>query len=297
MGWGKGYRNSGISHLYNYEQALARFHAVKPIRGRDVECRPLGHRDRPHFSIGLNEQQEVECCDYNAKPAVTFKPNGEVLINPQWVSVSSCAFIEEVLCIGSSQVDYKIRIHLNAGTFVVPKDGLVIKRGDAPKYHYKPIEIKRNVVHHIKRGMANNVRSQYADVFSYAHGYFKLDTKMPSDDEQREMFGVKTSVHTYGDGTTHNYEHLNSPKWALTNPEDVEEFMDMMRSDEPMDKYKAIIALRINVRAYRTSKTSYKEVLQWIDRMILTMHRDEVFKKVEVPVGVVRKDIYGWAFD
>jgi hypothetical protein len=34
-----------------------------------------------------------------------------------------------------------------------------------------------------------------------------------------------------------------------------------------------------------------------IDRMILVKHRDEVFKEVEVPAGVVRKDIYGWAFE
>jgi uncharacterized protein YjiS (DUF1127 family) len=73
--------------------------------------------------------------------------------------------------------------------------------------------------------------------------------------------------------------------------------MDMMRSDDPMDKYKAIIALRIQIGSWRSEKRTYKEVLQMIDRMILTMHRDEVFKEVEVPAGVVRKDIYGWAFE
>ena len=297
MGWGNGYRNSGITRIFSYEQALKQFNDTKPIRGREVECRPLGHRDRPHFSIQLNDKQEVECCDYNAKPAVTFKPNGEVWIRPQWISVSSCAFIEEVLGIGSSQVDYKIRVELAAGTFVVPmKDGLVIKRDPERGNNYHPLSVKPNVVHHIRRGVANNVRLQYADILSYANGYFKLGATMPSDDEQREMFGVVTTVHTYGDGSTYNYEHLNTPKWNFSKPEDVEQFMGMMRSDEPMDKYKAMVALRIQTGSWRV-KSAYKDVLQVIDRMILAMHKDEVFKEIEVPAGVVRKDIYGWAFD
>jgi hypothetical protein len=298
MGWGNGYRNSGITRIFSYEQALKQFNDTKPIRGRDVECRPLGHRDRPHFSIKLNEQQEVECCDYNAKPAVTFRPNGEVWIRPQWISVSSCAFIEEVLGIASSQVDYKIRIELASGTFVVPiNEGLVIKRDPERGNNYHPLSVRPNVVHHIKRGVANNVRSQYADVFGYAHGYFKLDAKMPSDEEQREMFGIKQIVNEYADGERYEYDVLNNPRWEISNPEDFEQFIDMMRSDEPMDQYKAIVALRIQNGSWRSEKRSYKEVLQVIDRMILTMHRDEVFKEVEVPVGVVKKDIYGWAFE
>jgi len=298
MGWGKGYRNSGISRLYNYEQALAHFNGVKPIRGRDVECRPLGHRDRPHFSIKLNDKQEVECCEYNHQPAVTFRSNGEVLIKPSWISVSSCAFIEEVLGIGSSQVDYKIRIELVAGTFVVPKlEGLVIKRDPERNGNYHPVSLKPNVVHHIKRGIANNVRSQYADVYNYAHGYFKLGATMPSDDEQREMFGIKTTVHTYGNGETYNYEHLGNPRWDYSKPEDVEVFMSMMRSGDPMAQYKAIVALRLHVGSWLSDKRVYRDVMQIIDRMVLAKHKHEVFKEVEVPAGVVRKDIYGWAFE
>jgi hypothetical protein len=298
MGWGNGHRNSGITRIFSYEQALKQFNDTKPIRGREVECRPLGHRDRPHFSIKLNEQQEVECCEYNHQPAVTFRPNGEVLVKPQWISVSSGAFIEEVLGIGAYQSDWKIQIRLNSGTFVVPKnEGLVIKRGDAPNYHYEPMGVKPNVVHHIKRGVANNVRSQYADVFGYAHGYFKLEATMPSDDEQRELFGVKTIVNEYGDGTKYEYERLNTPNWQYSNPEDVEQFMDMMRSDDPMDKYKAIVTLRIQIGTWRNQNRTYKEVLQVIDRMVLAMHRDEVFNEVELPAGVVRKDIYSWAFE
>ena len=298
MGWGNGYRNSGITRIFSYEQALKQFNDTKPIRGREVECRPLGHRDRPHFSIKLNENLEVECCDYNAKPAVTFRPNGEVWIRPQWISVSSCAFIEEVLGIASSQVDYKIRIGLASGTFVVPKkDGLVIKRDPERGNNYHPISVQRNVVHHIQRGVANNVRLQYADVFSYAHGYFKLDAKMPSDEEQREMFGIKQIVNEYADGERYEYDVLNNPRWEISNPEDFEQFIKMMRSDEPMDKYKAIVALRIQIGTWRNFNRTYKEVLQVIDRMVLAMHRDEVFKEVEVPEGVVKKDIYGWAFE
>ena len=297
MGWGKGYRNSGISRLYSYEQALARFNDTKPIRGREKECRPLGHRNRPHFSIKLNDKQEVECCEYNHTPAITFKPNGEVVIKPQWVSVSSAAFIEEVLGLAAYQSDYKIQVRLVAGMFVVPKkDGLVIKRDPERGNNYHPITVERNIVHHIRRQEANNVRLQYADITNYAHGYFKLNTEMPSNDEQREMFGVEVVKTSYGNDPQ-EFERLNNPSWNYANSADVEEFIGMMRSDDPMGKYKAIVALCLMLGWWRKGEARYKEVMQMIDRMILAKHKHEVFKEVEVPVGVVRKDIYGWAFE
>jgi hypothetical protein len=212
--------------------------------------------------------------------------------------VSSCSFIQEVLGIGSSQVDYKIRIELESGTFVVPiKEGLVIKRGGAPNHHYEPLGVKPKVVHHIRRREANKVRAKYAEIVDYAEKYFKLEAKMPSDEEQREMFGTRVTVHTWGDGISFDYEHLNNPKWDYSDPEDVEQFIEMMRSDDPMDQYKAIVALRIQMGSWRSDKRTHKEVLQWIDRMVLSKHKHEVFKEVEVPAGVVREDIYSWAFD
>lgn len=296
MGWGKGYRNSGITRIFNYEQALKQFNDTKPIRGREKECRPLGHRNRPHFSIKLNDKQEVECCEYNHTPSVTFRPNGEVLIKPQWVSVSSAAFIEEVLGVRAYQSDYKVLVCVGAGVFdASTKEGLVIKRS-ADNGNYHPVSYKRNVVHHIRRREANNVRLQYADITNYAHGYFKLGAEMPNDKEQKELFGVEVVKTNYGDDPQ-EYERLNNPRWNYANPADVEEFIGMMRSDDPMGKYKAIVALCLMLGWWRKGEARYKEVMQMIDRMILAKHKHEVFKEVEVPVGVVRKDIYGWAFE
>lgn len=295
MGWGKGYRNSGITRIFDYAQALKQFHNTKPIRGREIECRPLGHRDRPHFSIKLNDKQEVECCEYNHTPAVTFRPNGEVLIKPSWVSVSSCAFIEEVLGIRSYQSDYKVLVCVGAGLFdASTKEGLVIKRS-AENGNYQAVSFKRNVVHHIRRREANNVRLQYADITNYAHGYFKLGATLPTDEERKELFGVEVVQLSSGD-SAYEYERLNIPRWNYANPEDVDAFMAMMRSDNPTDQYKAMIALRGHLGWWK-EKTAYKEVMTMIDRMLLAKHKHEVFKEVELPLGVVRKDIYGWAFD
>jgi hypothetical protein len=257
----------------------------------------LGYRDRAHFSIKLNDKQEVECCEYNHHPAVTFRPNGEVVLKPQWVSVSSASFIKEVVGIGAYQSDYKIQVCLNAGMFVITKpDGLVLKRDPEKGNNYHPINIGRNIVHHIRRREANNVRLQYADIINYAQGYFKLGVELPSDAEQKELFGIEMVKADYGDGMQ-EYERLNNPRWNYLNPADVAEFMGMMRSDDPMGKYKALVALCLMVGWWRRSERLSKEVLQMVDRMILAKHKDEVFKEVEVPVGVVRKDIYGWAFE
>ena len=295
MGWGKGYRNSGIIRIFNYEQALKQFHNTKPIRGREVECRPLGHRDRPHFSIKLNDKQEVECCECNHTPAITFRPDGEVLIKPSWVSVSSCAFIEEVLGVRAYQSDYKVLVCVGAGVFdASTKEGLVIKRS-ADNGAYRAVSYKRNVVHHIRRREANNVRLQYADITDYAHGYFKLGATLPTDEERKELFGVEMVQLSSGD-SAYEYERIQIPRWNYANPEDVDAFMAMMRSDDPIDQYKAMIALRGHLGWWK-EKTAYKEVMTMIDRMLLAKHKHEVFKEVELPEGVVRKDIYGWAFE
>lgn len=341
---------SGIPCLENYEQALAHYNSVKPIRGRAVECRPLGHRDRPRFSIQLNDKQEVECCEYGS-PIITFRSNGEVLLTTG--TLRALSIFEKVLGIKSKRVNDQIHFFLNDGVFIEPSKaglltGLVIKRDLKKNNNYYPVGLTPNVVHHIRRQEANKIRAQYSDILEYADEYFKLGTPMPSEEQMGKMFGFNkmkyrrrpnieinisemqfaefvefANKYFYSNTPIPSDEDLKDifesekakhqnrpvrtpellgeynqvliPNWDYANPDDINVFISWMRSEKPYDRHKAMAVLRNRARAWKGNK-EHQEVMLIIDRMILAKHKDEVFKKVEVPVGTVRKDMYCWAF-
>ena len=292
MGWGSNYRNSGIVHIDSYEQALNRFETTKPIRGREVECRPLGHRDRPHFSIQKLPDNSIACCDYNpAHKTVTFKPDGEVLVVPAWVSTSTSKFIEEVLGVRSFVFDHCVVISLSGKEYRLPKEGLTIKRNDNGAY--EAINPMPEIVHRINRKQTNIVRSKYVEVRDYISGFAKLRTGEGLEGaEMNEVFGSRTVEHTYG-GKTHTYEVLNTPDIQLHEPESVAQMMNWLTSEEHYDRYKGALALTSKACRWRTELTP---MLTLLDRCILAHHKTEVFHETRLPLGEVKRDAYGWAF-
>lgn len=296
MGWGSGYRNSGIVRIGNYEQALNRFETTKPIRNpkRVVECRPLGHRDRPHFSIKKDNEGNVICCDYNPNhETIVFKPNGEVQIKPYWVSISTGAFIQEVLGVGCIQQDNSMVLALNGGWFRIPREGITLKRDEQGKYQL--LNAKPNIVHRIKRKEANNVRSKYVWLTDYVAGYIKLNGgERFSTEYLMELFGTRTYSGTNYNGEYYTYSQADIPSFDVGKPEKVQAFFVLAESGHE-GLHKATVALCDRIGSWR--RALLDDALVAVDRLILARHRDEVFKEVEVPVGVIRKDRYGWAFE
>jgi hypothetical protein len=294
MGWGLNYRNSGIVRIASYEQALNRFETTKPIRGREVECRPLGHRDRPHFSIQKLEDGSIACCDYNpAHKTVTFKPNGEVLVVPAWVSTSTASFIEEVLGMRSFVFDHCLVISVSGTEYRLPKDGLTIKRNAHGAY--EAIDAAPRVVHRIKRRESNIVRSKYSEFRDYLTGFIRLrgEDNRIEEDEYKEVFGIRVQTYNHG-GEDYTYERLNTPDMDMSKPENVTAIIGWMTSEEPMDKYKCALALiKDSLGYYRVRESS---VLTLLDRFILAHHKDTVFEEVLLEAGDIRKDRYSWAF-
>jgi len=293
MGWGSSYRNSGIVHIDSYEQALNKFETTKPIRGREVECRPLGHRDRPHFSIQKAEDGSIGCCDYNpAHKTVVFKPDGEVLVSPAWVSTSTAVFIEEVLGVRAKVFDHSIVISLGGKEYRLPKGGLTLKRNDNGAY--EAINPAPRVVHRIKRRKSNIVRAKYSEFRDYLTGFIRLRGESRiEEDEYKEVFGVTVQTYTHGNNT-HKYERINTPNMDMSNPESVTALVGWMTSDEAMDKYKCALALIKDSSGYYKVKEA--SVLTLLDKFILAHHKDTVFTEIELEAGNIRKDRYSWAF-
>ena len=298
MGWGSNYRNSGISHMANYAEALNKFETTKPIRGREVECRPLGHRDRSHFSIAKVDNGDIHCYDYNpSKPTVTFRPNGDVVLTPLWLSTSTCAFIGEVVGLHSRIYDHSVVLYAK-GMYRVPKikdgeEGFVIRRDPSIDNYYRPVNPMPEIVHHINRKQTNIVRSKYVEVRDYISGFAKLRAGEGLEGtEMTEVFGSRTVEHTYG-GKTHTYEVLNTPDIQLHEPESVAQMMNWLASEEHYDRYKGALALASKACRWRTELTP---MLALLDRCILAHHKTEVFHETRLPLGEVKRDAYGWAF-
>jgi len=277
MGWGNNYRNSGIRMLRDYAQALEKFETTTPIRGREIECRPLGHRGKPHFSIAKDADGGITCYDYSTThKTITFHPDNTVTIIPMWVSLSTCNFIQEVLGISSTQHDHWIKIQV-AGQWVrVRKEGIKIRRKDMGVMNgvgaYELVSEARDVVHHIKRKQANIVRLKYKEFRDYLSGVLKL-------------MGNNSRIN--------DEEYARRPKVDYSDRACMDALLAQAASDEPMDKYTLAMALIWNVSSWRVDE---RATLESFDRCILAHHKDEVFEEIEVARGVLTKDIYGWAF-
>jgi hypothetical protein len=295
MGWGYGYRNSGIYQLRNYEKALDKFETTTPIRNpkRTVECRPLGHRDRPHFSIAKLDDGSIACCDYYPEhKTVVFHPDGNVTITPIWVSASTCAFIQEVTGISSTQHDHSVKINIGGAWIRVPREGLVVRRMDGGGA-YELVSEVQNTIHHIKRKQANNVRSRYNEFRDYLTGFIRLrgDTRI-DDEELKPLFGVEIRKYTYTEPPT-IVEHVDTPRVDYSDRAKMGELFKWMHSEDHMDRYKAAMVLVVNACRWRMNES---DTLEMFDRCILAYHKDEVFKEVEVGKGILTRDRYGWAF-
>ena len=295
MGWGSNYRNSGICMLRDYAQALNKFETTTPIRRREVECRPLGYRDRPHFSIAKDTDGSVTCYDYaTTHKTITFHPDNTVTIIPMWVSLSTCNFIQEVLGISSTQHDHGIKIQVEGQWVRVRKEGVKIRRKDMGVMNgvgaYELVSEVRDVVHHIKRKQANNVRLKYKEFRDYLSGVLKLrgNNSRINDEELKEIFGVETR--TYDSGS---YEFVRRPKVDYSDRACMDALLAQAASDEPMDKYVVAMTLISNVSSWKVDE---RATLESFDRCILAHHKDEVFEEIEVAHGALTKDRYGWAF-
>lgn len=288
-------RNSGIPLLGSYAQALEKFNTTKPIRGREVECRPLGHRNRTHFSIDKDEASgDVRCYETayyrrGAKePSIIFRPNGEVRIKPVWTSISTCGFIYDVLGVYSKIFDGNAIISVRKGDYRIFKDGITIKRNE--EGGYEVINYVPHFVHSVKRKEANIVRAKYVEFREFLEGLIKLRGSTNFNrEEQEELFGYKDVTHEYYDGTSYTYREINMPSMDLHKPEAMQTLFNLVASDDPAERFK--VAVTICYRA-RTPADAFSQ----FDKCVLAHHKAEVFEAREVSEGQIVKDRYSWAF-
>jgi hypothetical protein len=295
-------RNSGIIQINDYATALKRWEDTKPIRGRAVDTRPLGHRRNDHYLINFLPESAVECILYKT-PVVTFYENGDVVIRHDgYNSVSTCNFIGEVLGLHSSIFNYKTLVGFGGKDYIVPDSGLTIKRN--ANWVYEPVNPVPVMGHAIDRKGANNVRARYKPFSTYLSSMCRL--KAGSDYPQSELCRV------FGEAIDGKYSRPKMPA-DLSHEErsgwedSVKLFFTLITDTNEETKndsyYKAILQMAYSFgaskwNAYETEgyTLNEKKALKAFDELIIGFHRSETLIEKVLPDGVVRKDSNGKYF-
>jgi len=290
------HRNSGIHTLTNYNEAFHKWETTKPIRGRGVDVRPLGHRrSADQYKIELLPEGGVACVLYKT-PVVTFFGNGDIrILNDNWNSVSTCNFIDEVLYSVSSRIynnDLYVRTH--QGEFALGAEGIWLRMNGQGNLEVRTDKLPPRYVHAIDRKKANNVRAQYKPFLDYVSRMCRLKGNDPYP--VSEMARVFTPLGSMGiELNNRGYD-----KWTDV----IKNLFTLMKSEgeeQHESYYKALLLL---AKSYGNHKyhepegyvVTEKKIKVALDDLIVGFHRDEVLVQKEVPMGVAKRDSNGKYF-
>lgn len=312
--------------LLSYKDASDWEKAVKPIRGRKPEVKPLGLRNQTYIRIARDTDESIVLshCD---SVVLRYKPNGDLLIYDQsyWNKASHNDMIFEITHIKTETFDRKMWAHVNGGqhylrpnkrpkwTWVTDADGVsqqrvlmpetappenIFRREKAEGSSYErwvyvnPPTLGKHV---LKRKEMNRLRKMYQPFTEYAEAMCKvLGGELPSVHEYIRVFNADPSNH-------HAYKGglISEPQWHqiryqlpatpfnhMFNHDLAGELSTLMRSTDLEDHYKAFLWIMPDPS---------RPIAKQVNKVITMAHHDEVLKRVESETSNKTKDLYAWA--
>jgi hypothetical protein len=289
------HRNSGIHTLANYNEAFHKWETTKPIRGRGVDVRPLGHRrSADQYKIELLPEGGVACVLYKT-PVVTFFEDGDIrILNDNWNSVSTCNFIDEILWSVTSRIyNNDLYVRTKQGEFALGEGGIWLRMNAQGELEVKLDALPPKYVHAIDRKKANNVRAQYKPFLDYVSRMSRLKGNDPYlHSEMVRVFPHPKFPNALDTGIPLNNRAYD--KWT----DSVRNLFTLMNSrgeNQHDNFYKALLLL---AKSYGNHKyhepegyvVTEKKVRVALDDLIIGFHRDEILVQKQVPLGVARRD-------
>ena len=299
-------RNSGIHALRDYGDALHKYESTTDIRGRKEEPkRPLGHRKSiDSYSIRKLENGDIECVCYRT-PVVTFHTDNTIsLVAGGWASQTTVNFINDVTGLMACVFDHSICVSTAPkGEYFRMDSQEPFKMAKDEHGYWRPVDVKKEFIHHIRRKESNIVIRKYAEVFEYLDRMRKL-----RQDGERAIFTKEEISQTFGDQSDGNLRrvdicldtHLSSAPNLYTN---FKSWIDDQSEDKHLSYYKVMLVL-VNSVAWldwhteerRMKSVHWEEAKTRLKNMIWGYYRDQVFKPIEVQAGMVRRNTYGRFF-
>jgi hypothetical protein len=297
--WGHG-NCPRIPHISNYEQAKAHYEGVKPIRGRTVECRPLGKERRydwyqikqnTYANQSENREYYTYCAHLYKTDVVEFYPNGDVTLRTGgWQSFTTGACINFVIgklghvmsesgkwYLRTTQGEVyrwegrELKLKLNEHGHLVLKD--------APVQEYKKT---------INRKAMNAMRKKYKAIRDYGVGMLSMDSKVENV-EPLELSKYGMDSFSYRHHYSWQAERTINSRNAWFKVAD-----SYLESGDLDTLYFLARCVASNAGRYSYKVGGHvcqpQDYLATFDELIKHHFRDEVFNSEPVPVGVMFND-------
>lgn len=291
-----GSNNRDVPRLLDYAEAVAHEASIKPIRNRSPETKPIGDRRNQHKTIRKNSDGSIACRLYRTD-VVTFHPDGRIEVRwDGFVTQTTSSFISQLLgtsiaiqhshaWITAQHNDGNTTSTITGNYAMHPAEPNILRRGEpvdktrpwirpAPLHFENPMPV---TTHRINRAGASRVRKQYKAFKDYIVQTMRIRDDGFSAQEFGEVFGWID-------------EGRGLPRYPNSNARTRHELLELAKSEQTQDHYKASLILVQQLRA--SFKPQLKAMLGGLDGYILREHRDECFDEVLVPAGEIQKDPY-----
>jgi hypothetical protein len=277
-----------IPRISSYEQALALFERIEPIKGKGVNagitplCETTNGRRKTQYSIRKKKhpaaasKQAIECVLYRT-PVVTFVEDGTIYIDMSYPSSTTHAFLSEILNGFRAYCYYRdgqTWLHCRGKDWWIPHGhGITFKVVDEGIEPVRPRLMDR---YKVNRSKAKEVYAKYAAFISHCITVSKL-------------VDPKTI-------------HESRSHWTISDSRG--EYFELLQTAEPNEEWsEAINAVLADAVVYtttfdwdtRTALSTYaldpKKVRQVILDKLKRVHAEEIFERTEAAAGVYTKPL------
>ena len=299
-----------IPTIRDYAAAVKHEASIKPIRGDANNTKPIGKRSRKQFNIRKEEATGDIIVRMRSTDVIRYCHQGDVVVtNGGWPTASTHSFIYAVLGLMIRTFNNKSFVECYytpkgqtesvKGEFCLPNNRLVTFRRIDHKWH--STEVSMPSIHVVDRKAANLVRKRYAEFRKYLSGMLKLR----SEQVEVQHWGGPNTLDTVVRFTPDELAQLNLNTYnhnlTLTlQPHNHDTYFNLnghMLSGDTERFYKAalMVARASYAQWYNGNRDLLvypKEVLDYLNRIILFIHKDEVLKLQEAGASA-KRDPYG----
>lgn len=273
-------RNSGIRSIMRYEEALHRLTNTKPIAGKGVNAGviPLGHRNRTHFQLRMRQDESIACRLWRTD-VVVFDKNGTITIDPAGYStISTAAFISEVLRVGATQSDNRLVVYVNNGHYQA--DGLKLR---PYAMGYEVVECKQDVVHGLDRKQMNALRRDTQEFRKFLSGLMKIKDCTLTEEELGEVNIRENGALSLISVWRHDVKEVTKRHTK---------FNELVKSGDAENWHSAAMWLCASARHTTwDNKFDPRSVIKLLDDIAIALNPTVLVPKV-LDVGVLKRDAY-----
>ena len=287
-----------IPSLYSYEAAAAHEAKVKPIRGDANGTKPLGRRDQKWQSIKREDNGDITAYR-GSYPLARWHVDGTITIfeGKYWIKASEN---DVVSCLLPGQL---VTFNGRAWYCTHDSDVPISEKGTRFKHDergaLRPVDANRLTVvtHVLNRKAVKEGLAPYERYLQTALGMIRVrGGELPSTNERENYF-----PHIgYG---THDPDHWGTKREGAVVAA-VSKLMELMRSEEPGDNYKAFLIMVYNMHytgSYRRGPSGWTRPIttkteDWRKKLIhylLLSDPHKYLTRKEHTDGKMRRDAYG----